>query len=106
MAQHHRTGSSGFVITQFQPTQESSGTVDHVRPDFCRRGRTTEVSIIEVLAASSSRSPDSCRYAGARNGLNFRSALAAKTKSLSVRPLILCDQISILHLPQARYRSG
>ena len=26
--------------------------------------------------------------------------------SLSVRPLILCDQISILHFPQARYRSG
>ena len=45
-------------------------------------------------------------YAGARNGLNFRSALAAKIKSLSVRPLILCDQISILHFPQARYRSG
>ena len=41
-------------------------------------------------------------YAGARNGVNFRSALAAKTKSLSVRPLILCDQISILHFPQAR----
>ena len=39
-------------------------------------------------------------YAGARNGLNFRSALAAKIKSLSVRPLILCDQISILHFPR------
>ena len=39
-------------------------------------------------------------YAGARNGLNFRSALAAKTKSLSVRPLILCDQISIMHSPR------
>ena len=45
-------------------------------------------------------------YAGARNGLNFRSALAAKIKSLSVKSLILCDQISILHFPQARYRSG
>jgi hypothetical protein len=45
-------------------------------------------------------------YAGVRNGLNFCSALAAKTKSLSVRPLILCDQISILHFPQAKNRSG
>lgn len=45
-------------------------------------------------------------YAGARNGLNFRSDLAAKIKSLSVKPLILCDQISTLHFPQARYRSG
>ena len=26
MAQHHRTGSSGFVITQFQPRQDSSET--------------------------------------------------------------------------------
>ena len=45
MAQRHRTGSSGFVITQFQPTQERSRTkiqrqkfhatrVDPVRPDF------------------------------------------------------------------------
>ena len=40
-------------------------------------------------------------YAAARSGRNFRSALAARAKSLSVRPLILCDQISILHLPQA-----
>jgi len=45
-------------------------------------------------------------YVGARNGLNFHSALAAKIKSLSVKPLILCDQTSILHFPQARYRSG
>ena len=26
MAQHHRTGSSGFVITQFQLTHDSSGS--------------------------------------------------------------------------------
>lgn len=38
-------------------------------------------------------------YAGTRNGVNFCSALAAKIKSRSVRPFILCDQISSLHFP-------
>lgn len=38
--------------------------------------------------------------------LKARSALAAKKKSLSVNPLILCVQISTLHLPHAMERSG
>ena len=70
-----------------------------------RRDALTEVSGSQIFPLHPG-ARTSVSYAGARNGLNFRSALATKTKSLSVRPLILCDQILILHFPQARYRSG
>ena len=49
-----------------------------------------------------------CAAVGLRRNryLGNRSILAAITKSLSVRPLILCVQRSTRTLPQARYRSG
>ena len=58
MAQHHRTGSSGFVISEFQPTEEDKSSTDiKLSSALFIRGITIVARVLDLNRPSSFDTP-------------------------------------------------